>query len=125
MEKVLYYLRLFFLIISLFLTFLLIQNITQVGIIGYLYLIIFIIFALLSIKDVLNRTKMMKDIIYSVMQIGFTLYLGVIVFKTYHDKIVVMDNTIKYFRVNYIILSILLIIIAAYKIMYNKNKFNK
>ena len=122
-EKIFYYLRLLFLIISLFLTFLLIQNITQVGIIGYFYLIIFIIFVLLTIKDVLMQNKSnKKDIIYSSMQIGYVLYLGVVVFKTYYDKIVVMDNTINYFRINYFILSILLIIIALYKIYDNKEK---
>lgn len=114
-EKILYYLRMFFFVISLVLTFLLIQNITQVGIAGYLYLVVFILFALLSIWQVLSQKKCFKkDIIYNIMQMGFTLYLGVIVFKTYYDKIVVMDSTIKYFMVNYVILSILLVIMTIY-----------
>lgn len=116
-EKILYYLRMFFFVISLVLTFMLIQNITQVGISGYFYLFISIVFALFTIYQVItNDIKYKKDVIYNMMQMGFTIYLGVIVFKTYYDKIVVMDNTIKYFIVNYIILSVLLMIMMIYKI---------
>ena len=116
-EKVFYYLRMIFFVISLVLTFMLIKNITQVGLVGYLYLIIFILFSILIIRQVLSQKMNYKrDLVYNIMQIGYTLYLGVIVFKTYYDKIVVMDSTIKYFTINYLILSILLIIIASYKI---------
>ena len=116
-EKIFYYLRMVFFIITLFLTFLLIQNITQVGLTGYIYLVIFMIFTLMTIYEVLTQKKIyQKDLIYNIMYIGFTLYLGLIVFKTYYDKIVVMDNTIKYFNLNYLILSILLIILKFYKI---------
>ena len=116
-EKVFYYLRMIFFVISLVLTFMLIKNITQVGLVGYLYLIIFILFSILIIRQVLSQKMNYKrDLVYNIMQIGYTLYLGVIVFKTYYDKIVVMDNTIKYFNLNYLILSILLIIIKFYKI---------
>ncbi len=114
-EKVFYYLRMIFFVISLILTFMLIQNIMQVGVVGYIYLTIFILYAFLMIWQVLSQKKYYKkDIVYNLMQVGFSLYLGVIVFKTYYDKIVVMDNTIKYFMVNYIILSILLVIMSIY-----------
>ena len=121
-EKVFYYLRMIFFVISLVLTFMLIKNITQVGLVGYLYLIIFILFSILIIQQVLSQKMNYKrDLVYNIMQMGYTLYLGVIVFKTYYDKIVVMDSTIKYFTINYLILSILLIIIASYKIWDMKN----
>lgn len=111
-----------FFVISLVLTFMLIKNITQVGLVGYLYLIIFILFSILIIQQVLSQKMNYKrDLVYNIMQMGYTLYLGVIVFKTYYDKIVVMDSTIKYFTINYLILSILLIIIASYKIWDMKN----
>lgn len=114
-EKIFYYLRMIFFVISLILTFMLIQNIMQVGVVGYIYLTIFILYAFLMIWQVLSQKKYYKkDIVYNLMQVGFSLYLGVIVFKTYYDKIVVMDNTIKYFMVNYIILSILLVIMSIY-----------
>ena len=114
-EKVFYYLRMIFFVISLILPFMLIQNIMQVGVVGYIYLTIFILYAFLMIWQVLSQKKYYKkDIVYNLMQVGFSLYLGVIVFKTYYDKIVVMDNTIKYFMVNYIILSILLVIMSIY-----------
>ncbi len=121
-EKIFYYLRMIFFVISLVLTFMLIKNITQVGLVGYLYLIIFILFSILIIQQVLSQKMNYKrDLVYNIMQMGYTLYLGVIVFKTYYDKIVVMDSTIKYFTINYLILSILLIIIASYKIWDMKN----
>ena len=114
-EKIFYYLRMIFFVISLILTFMLIQNIMQVGVVGYIYLTIFILYAFLMIWQVLSQKEYYKkDIVYNLMQVGFSLYLGVIVFKTYYDKIVVMDNTIKYFMVNYIILSILLVIMSIY-----------
>ena len=114
-EKIFYYLRMIFFVISLILTFMLIQNIMQVGVVGYIYLTIYILYAFLMIWQVLSQKEYYKkDIVYNLMQVGFSLYLGVIVFKTYYDKIVVMDNTIKYFMVNYIILSILLVIMSIY-----------
>ena len=103
-------------LLGLFLTFMLIQNITQVGLAGYLYLVIYLLFSLMTIKEVLSQKAIYKkDLVYNLMQIGFTFYLGIIVFKTYHDKIVVMENTIKYFDINYLILSVLLAIISSYK----------
>ena len=114
--KALYYIRMIFNLLGLFLTFMLIQNITQVGLAGYLYLVIYLLFSLMTIKEVLSQKAIYKkDLVYNLMQIGFTFYLGIIVFKTYHDKIVVMENTIKYFDINYLILSVLLAIISSYK----------
>lgn len=114
-SKILYGLRLFFFVIQFYLMFLLLPSILSVGMLGYILIAIYIFYDLMIIKEMVSKKKKYKyDIIYDFMQIGFVFYLLVINYKIHYDHVYVIKNTISYFRINYGIMSLLLIFIMLY-----------
>ncbi len=125
-SKNIYAIRIIAFIIQFYLMFLLIPRIISVGLFGYLLLIIYIIYDLMIIKELISKKKKYKyDFIYDFMQIGFVFYLSVIIFKIYHDHIYVIKSTLTYFKVNYIIMSLLLIFIILYSFCELRLRKNK
>ncbi len=114
-NKLVYNLKRILFIIHFYLMLFLIPSILKIGITGYIFLLIYFIYILRIILNLLKKKKYNKyDLIYNGMQIGFFFYIGVVAFKVYHDKISVIDSTLTYFRVNYIIFSLLLVFILLY-----------
>ena len=64
----------------------------------------------------MKKRKYKYDIMYDFMQIGFVFYLFVMNYKIEHDHIYVIKNTLSYFRINYVIMSLLLIFIITYSL---------
>ena len=125
-NKILYTLRIICFLIQFYLIFNLLPKIISVGLIGLIFLTIYIFYIVMIIKELVSKKKKYKyDIIYDFMQIGFVLYLFVINFKIYHDHIYVIKNTLNYFNVNYIIMSLLLIFIIAYSFFELRNRKEK
>lgn len=115
LNKNTYAIRIFSFIIQFYLMFLLIPKLFSVGLLGYILLIVYIVYDLMIIKELVSKKKKYKyDFIYDFMQIGFVFYLAVINFKIYYDHIYVIKNTLTYFKVNYIIMTMLLIFIILY-----------
>lgn len=116
-NKILYGLRIFNFIVQFYLVFLLLPSMLSVGIFGYILIVLYIIYILMIIKELVSKKKKYKyDTIYDFMQIGFVFYLLVINYKIQHDHIYVIRNTLSYFRINYGIMSLLLIFIMVYSL---------
>ena len=116
-NKILYGLRIFNFIVQFYLVFLLLPSMLSVGIFGYILIVLYIIYNLMIIKELVSKKKKYKyDTIYDFMQIGFVFYLLVINYKIQHDHIYVIRNTLSYFRINYGIMSLLLIFIMVYSL---------
>ncbi len=118
LNKIMYGLRIFSFIIQFYLVFILLPSILLVGLLGYILLVIYICYNILIITELLSKKKKYKcDLIYDFMQIGFVFYLMVINYKIYSDHIYVIKNTLAYFRINYGIMSLLLIFIIIYSML--------
>lgn len=115
MNKIIYAIRLFLFIIHFYLIFILINNTLSVGLLAYIFLIIDIFYALVIIWQLIYKKRKYKyDMIYNLMQIGFDIYLSIIIFKIYYEHLYVLNKTLTYFKVNFIIMSILLVFIIVY-----------
>ena len=122
-NKIVYAIRLFLFIIHFYLMFILIPSIISTGLCGYLLLIVYLIYIVMIINEILLKKKRYKyDLIYNYMQIGFIFYLAIIDFKVYYDHIYVIRKTLNYFNVNYIIMSLLLMFIIIYFLYELKEK---
>ena len=129
LSKKIYIVRIINFIIQFYLMFILLPKIFPVGIIGYILIIVYILYDLMVIREIVSKQKKYKyDFIYDFMQIGFVFYLGMINFKIYYDHIYVVKNTLMYFKVNYIIMTLLLVFIILYsffELRLRKNKWIK
>ena len=120
--KSLYYLRLFLFIIQFYFVFMISSCILQIGILGYVFFVVYFIYILKVIVELLSKKTIYKyDLVYNFMQCGLFIYLGILMFKILVNKIVVIDNTISYFRVNFIIIILLLIS----NLIYSSSLINK
>ena len=124
-NKIIYYLKLFLFIIHFYFVFIVLHNILDIKIYGYLFLIIYFFYIIKVITELLSKKERYKnDLIYNLMQIGFLGYIIGISIKLYISKLYVTDKTITYFRTNYLIASLLIVFIIIYGILcfYNKKK---
>ena len=125
-NKVLYGFRIFNFIIQFYLVFHLLPSILLIGIIGYGLIILYLFYDILIISELIGKKKKYKyDTIYDFMQIGFVFYLIVITYKIHHDHIYVIKNTLSYFRINYGIMSLLLIFIIIYSLYELRSRDDK
>ncbi len=116
-NKNIYAIRLILFIIQFYLVFILIPNILSVGLFGYIFLIIYFFYNVMILRELLTKKKKYRyDLIYNFMQIGFIFYLIIINFKIYYDHLYVIKQTLGYFNVNYIIMTLLLIFIIIYSL---------
>ena len=120
-----YYIKTFLFIIHFYFVFLTLHNILDTKIYGYIFLLIYFIYIVKNIIELLTKKKRYKnDWIYNLMQISLIIYLIFFSLKTILDKIYVTKITYAYFRNNYIILSVLIVFILIYNIAWfnSKNK---
>ena len=124
-NKIVYYFRMLLFVIHFYFIFSVLHNILDMKIYGYIFLIIYFIYIIKSIIELLSKKKRYKnDLIYNLMQIGFFSYIIGISIKIYLNKLYVTNNTITYFKTNYLIASLLIVFIVIYSILsfYNKKK---
>ncbi len=116
-NKLVYAIRIVLFIIQFYLVYLLIPNILPVGIFGYIFLVVYLFYIIMVIRELLSKKKKYRyDLIYNFMQIGFIFYLIVINFKISYDHLYVVKKTLSYFNVNYIIMTLLQIFIIIYSL---------
>ena len=114
-NKIIYIIRVIFFIIHFYLLFIIAHSYLNIGILGKIYLIFDIIYSIKIIIEMLSKKeKYQKDIIYNIMQIGLTFYLGILSYKIYIDNMLVFNDTLSYFYTNYGILLGLIIFILVY-----------
>ena len=112
LSKGIYYIKMVLFIIHFYFVFIMLHNIMDTKIYGIIFLLFYFPFAVKLIIELLSKNEKYKnDIIYNVMQIGVYAYLLVVSIKTYLSMIYVTRITMSYFRINYIILSVLIVFI--------------
>ena len=115
LARVIYYIKLILYIIHFYFVFLMLHNILDTKIYGLIFLIIYIIFAIKVLIELLSKKDQYKnDLVYNIMHIGVYFYLLIVSVKTYISKIYVTRLTLNYFKINYIILSVLILFIFIY-----------
>lgn len=121
-SKIVYIIKMILFVLHFYFVFLMLHNILDTGLFGIIFIVIYLMFILKTIFELLSKKDRYKnDIIYNVMNIGVYLYLLVISIKTYLAKIYVTRITLSYFKTNYIILSILIIFIFVYNYLEFKS----
>ncbi len=115
LARIIYIIKIILFVIHFYFVFLMLPNILDTKIYGYVFLVIYLIFVFRTLLELLSKKDRYKnDIVYNVMHIGVYLYLLIVSIKTYISKIYVTRITISYFRTNYIILGLLIIFIFIY-----------
>lgn len=129
--KILYYLRLFLFLTVLVLIFINIKNYIKVGLWGYIFLTMEFIYITLILFTILSKRKIyQEDLVFNIMHIGSYMYQLILSFKMFSFKLsTLVLNSYKFYRNNYIILSILLFVLIIYTIAlyddYNNKELNK
>ena len=122
---VVYYIKLVLFIISFYFIFTMLHNILDTKIYGIIFIIFYLIYAFKLIIELLSQKARFKnDYIYNFMQIGLIIYILIISIRCSINKIYVTNFTYPYFRINFIILSILILFILIYSIV-DKNSIKK
>jgi hypothetical protein len=99
------------------------NNILDTKVFGYLFLLIYAIYIIKSIIELLSGKKRYKnDTIYNLMQIGVLVYIIFLAIKVTVNGMYVTEITYPYFRSNCQIISVLIIFILIYGIIELKNK---
>lgn len=120
-KKTLYVIRIIFFIIHMIMLFMLLNSIC-LGIAGYIFLIVDVIYICVIIKELLSKkTIYQEDLYYNLMQLGLFGYITVLWLKLYFNINHYTNEFMTYLRNNYIILTILLIFL----IIYNSCLVNK
>ena len=95
--------------------FIMLHNILDAKIYGVVFMVFYLAFAIKVLLELLSkRDRYKNDFIYNIMQIGIYSYLLIISIKTYISKIYVTRVTLNYFKINYVILSMLIVFIFIY-----------
>jgi len=123
--RIIYSIKLILFIVHFYFVYQMIHNILDVGIFGIMFTILYLIFTIKILYELLSqKPKYKNDYIYNIMQLGFIAYLYIISIKTSVSNIYVTSFTFSYFRINYIILSVLIVFILVYSILENKSSNN-
>ena len=118
LSKIIYIIRIITFIIHFYLLFLLTHSYLNIGVLGIIFILLDLVYSLKIIAELLSKKESYShDIVYNIMQIGLTFYLGILSYKVYFDNMVVFSDTIGYFKLNYGILSVLLLFIIIYSFL--------
>ena len=122
-RNIIYYSRYVFFILHNFIVFQLLYIILRMKIFGIIYLILEIIYIIVIITQLLGaKLRYKREIIYNCMQIGFYIYL-ILFFIKIRTNYITPSLSFIFLRNNFIVLSILLVIIMIYsKIIVNKRQ---
>ena len=123
-KKIIYITRLIFFILHMLMLFMLLGNITYVGLIGYLFLIVDAIYIIVVIKELMSKNLIyQKDLYYNIMQLGLFTYITVLWSKLYFNNNLYTKEFVTYLKNNYIILIVLLTFLIIYNLcLVNKKR---
>jgi len=120
--NVIYYIKIILFIAHFYLVFAMLNNILDTKIYGIIFILFYLVFVIKVLMEVLSQNKKYKnDIIYNIMQIGFIAYLIIMSIKTSLVGVYVTRISVAYFRINYVILSGLVVFILLYNVLENKS----
>ena len=122
-RNIIYYSRYILFILHNFIVFQLLYIILRMKAFGIIYLILEIIYIIVIITQLLGaKLRYKREIIYNCMQIGFYIYL-ILFFIKIRTNYITPSLSFIFLRNNFIVLSILLVIIMIYsKIIVNKRQ---
>ena len=122
-RNIIYYSRYILFILHNFIVFQLLYIILRMNAFGIIYLILEIIYIIVIITQLLGaKLRYKREIIYNCMQIGFYIYL-ILFFIKIRTNYITPSLSFIFLRNNFIVLSILLVIIMIYsKIIVNKRQ---
>ena len=122
-RNIIYYSRYVLFILHNFIVFQLLYIILRMKAFGIIYLILEIIYIIVIITQLLGaKLRYKREIIYNCMQIGFYIYL-ILFFIKIRTNYITPSLSFIFLRNNFIVLSILLVIITIYsKIIVNKRQ---
>ena len=122
-RNIIYYSRYVLFILHNFIVFQLLYIILRMKAFGIIYLILEIIYIIVIITQLLGaKLRYKREIIYNCMQIGFYIYL-ILFFIKIRTNYITPSLSFIFLRNNFIVLSILLVIIMIYsKIIVNKRQ---
>ena len=120
---IIYYSRYVLFILHNFIVFQLLYIILRMKAFGIIYLILEIIYIIVIITQLLGaKLRYKREIIYNCMQIGFYIYL-ILFFIKIRTNYITPSLSFIFLRNNFIVLSILLVIIMIYsKIIVNRRQ---
>lgn len=126
LTKVAYYLKTFLFVIHFYFIFAMLHDILDTKFFGYLFLLVYFIYIVKGILELLSQKKRYKnDLIYNLMQIGVFSYIMFVAIKVSTSEMYVTNMTYPYFRINYLIMSVLIIFILVYGFMELTNDKKK
>ena len=76
---------------------------------------------MLSLEILSKKNYYRGDALYNLMQVGLMFYLMLFSFRVNYSKIYVNSVSLQYFNINYIILSILFLVILLYSFIELRN----
>ena len=115
LNNIVYYIKTVLFVIHFYFVFTMLHDILDTKIFGYLFLLIYSIYVIKNILELLSKKEQYKnDIIYNSMQIGALAYIMFVAIKVSINEMYVTNITYAYFRTNYIIMSVLLVFILIY-----------
>ena len=114
-SKIIYYIKLFLFIINFYFIFVMIHNILDTKIYGIIFIIFYLIYTVKILLEILSKKDRYKnDFIYNSMQIGLIAYIMIISIRCLIEKTYVTRFSYPFFKINFIILTILIIFILLY-----------
>ena len=126
LSKFIYIIKLSLFIVNFFFLFTMLHNILDTKIFGIIFIIMYIIYSFRIIIELLSKKDRYKnDIIYNFMQIGLIAYIIIVSIKCIISKLYVTNYTLVYFRINYTILSVLILFILIYNLVGFTDKKEK
>ena len=122
LSKIIYIIRMLLFAVNFYFIFIMLENILDTKVFGIIFLVIYMILVIKVFIELLIKKDLCKeDIIYNIMQTGVYLYILVMSIKTIVYNIHVTKITYEYFRINYLILSVLIIFVLIYNYLEFKS----
>ena len=118
LKKGIYYTRVIFFIAQFFLLFSIISSLFQIGWYILIFGVVYLFYIIKTIMEMLSQKKIYQDDwVYNLMQIGLDIYIFILFYRITFSHAVVVKETMKYFLINFGIVSGLIIFILAYSYM--------
>lgn len=114
-NKWFYYFRIVFFVIHFFFLYDIVSTLWQIKPLIYLFLILHFLYCITVIGQIISkRKKYQTDFAYNLMQVGGYLYVWVLFYRIHYSHVSYMQETVKYFNINFGILSFVLLFLLLY-----------
>ena len=114
-KKKLYIVKNILFIIQFYFVFSMLSNILQVKYVNIFFIILYSIYVIRILFEILSKKRGYKEeLVYNLMQICTFIYIGLLWYKMYYENALVTLNNMRYFQINYTIISVLLIFLLVY-----------